>query len=102
MKNQHHDWDVLPRMIRFGLRFERLVPVVLPATQVGLRYGLHLHVEKTLHALAETRTEQGIQDVMSTKRPPRSHLSTDLTKPASLQGAFECEQRWNGKMLNFL
>ena len=89
-------------MRRFGLQFEKLVPVVLLATPIGPRHGLHLHAEKSLRALAEIRTEPGIQDVLNTKRPPRPYLSSDLTKPASLQGAFECEQRWDGKMLNFL
>ena len=88
-------------MRRFFLQFGTLLRAGILTKPNVPQYWIHPRVEKPLHASARIRIEQGIQDAQNTKRPPRPHPSIDLTKPASLQGAFECEQRWNAKMLHF-
>ena len=102
MKNLHHGLGGQPRMKRFGLQFEKLVHAEIQAKPNVPQHWIHPRVEMPLHGFAQIQIEQGIQGAQNTKRPRRPHPSIDLTEPASLQGAFECEQRWKGKMLHFL
>lgn len=89
-------------MKRSALQFEMPARAEILATLNVPQHWTHPRAETPLHALAQIRIGQGIQDAQNTKRPLRLHPSIDLTKPASLQGAFECEQRWNAKKPHFL